>query len=381
MAGGLIQLVAYGSQDVYLSGTPQITFFKTVHRRHTQFAQECIPVIFQGTANFGQKVSCILPRNGDLIQRMYIAIELPTLDDVDSAWVKNIGHFIISDITIEIGGQIIDKQYGDWLNIWNELTQTAERAAGYDKMIGAHLGRSGGNLYVPLQFWFNKHPGLALPLIALQYHQVKIDVEFRKATDCYVGNATVPEIRNASLYVDYIYLDTDERRKFAKDEHEYLIEQLQYSSEDTHNTTNITSKLTFNHPCKELIWVLQPEARVLAKEWYDYSLDGNGKQTVVDACLRLNGHERFTTMPGEYFNLVQPYQHHTSVPPPGIYVYSFALYPEQHQPSGSVNMSRIDTTSLSLTAPNSGSYILRVYAINYNILRISSGMGGVMFSN
>lgn len=381
MPGGLIQLVATGSQDIYLTQNPEMTFFKHVHKRHSQFAIECIPLLLTGTPNFGQKATCTIPRNGDLISDMYVVIDLPELDNNDSAWVNYIGHFLLNQVTIEIGGQIIDKHSGDWLNIWSQLSMPAEKSASYDKMVGANLGRSGAKLFVPLQFWFCKQTSLALPLIALQYHEIKVTIDFRNVADCYHGNASTPRLGNVSLYVDYIFLDTDERRQFAQNSHEYLIEQVQFHGTETLSSTNVISELSFNHPCKELIWTLQSPSRELAKDWYDYSLDGNGQQTITDAQMRLNGQERFDKLSAEYFNIVQPYKHHTSVPSPGIYVYSFALHPEQHQPSGTINMSRIDKATLSLTTRIAGSYKLRVYAVNYNVLRISSGMGGVKFSN
>lgn len=376
-----MQLVAIGTQDIYLSGNPQITFFKTVYRRHTNFSIESIEQTLTGSINFGQRVTCTVSRNGDLIHQVYLQVKLPSLDNTDSRWVNNIGHFLINEVSIEIGGQVIDRHYGDWLNIWSELTQTAERAAGYDKMIGADLQNSGGTLYIPLQFWFCRNPGLALPLIALQYHEVKFNIHFRTAEDCYIGSASTPEIINASLYVDYIYLDSDERRQIAKENHEYLIEQLQLSPEELHDTSIVKAKLTFNHPCKEFIWVLHAEERENAKEWSDYSLDGEGTQTLEEVSLMLNGHERFAKRDGAYFNLVQPYQYHTCVPSAGIYIYSFSLNPEEHQPSGSINMSRIDTAILTLTTNIVGSYKLRIYARNYNVFRIASGMGGLAFSN
>lgn len=380
MTGGLMQLVAIGAQDISLVGNPQITFFKSCYKRHTNFSMQCMQQYFDGTVNFGQKVSCIVSRSGDLIHKTFLCIELPALDDSNSAWVRNLGHFIIKEVSVEIGGQTIDKHYGEWLNIWNELTQKAEKAAGYDAMIGANLGNAGGTLYIPLQFWFCQSTGLALPLIALQYHDVRIHVEFRNAAECYVGNATPPVMKNASLYIDTIFLDTDERRRFAQTEHTYLIEQLQYSLE-SFSMKDIHSTLSFNHPCKELIWVLQPDERTLAKEWSDYSLNGNGQQTLAEATLLLNGHERFSKMKAEYFNLVQPYHHHTAVPSPGIYVYSFAMHPELHSPSGTLNMSRIDNVVLSMTTRIDGHYLLRVYSVNFNLLKIMSGMCGLKYSN
>jgi hypothetical protein len=303
---------------------------------------------------------------------------------------------MIDEVSIEIGGQTIDKHYGDWLNIWNELTQTAEQADGYDEMVGGKnstlatevtgpTDAPATTLYVPFQFWFCRNAGLALPLIALQYHEVKFNLSFRAAADCYTTDDTAlatPEISNASLYVDYIYLDTDERRQFAQVQHEYLIEQVQFTGAESYSNTTVKSKLSFNHPCKELVWVLQTGDREDEKAWADYSLDGAyAGQTLSEAYLQLNGHDRFSKRKGEYFNLVQPYQHHTRSPAPGIYVYSFALNPEQHQPSGTVNMSRIDNATLNLTTGTSGDFKLRVYATNYNVLRVMAGMGGLAYSN
>ncbi len=288
-----------------------------------------------------------------------------------------------------------DKHYGEWLTIWNELTQTAEKASGYDAMIG-NVDTLTGNaaaettpaytLYVPLQFWFCKNPGLALPLIALQYHEVKINVKFRPVTECYTLSAgsispATPSLTNASLWIDYIYLDTDERRQFAQAEHEYLIEQLQFTGAESYSNSAIKSKLSFNHPVKELVWVLHTAAREAANDWSSFT-NASGVDTVVDAKLQLNGHDRFAVRKGGYFNLVQPHQHHTSIPSTGIYVYSFALHPEEYQPSGSVNMSRIDTANLILnTSTSTNSFKLRVYAVNVNVFRIMGGMGGLAYSN
>jgi hypothetical protein len=331
-----------------------------------------------------------------LIHKVYLQVDLPALNNTNGTtgalqWVENIGHVLIDEVSIEIGGQQIDKHYGEWLTIWNELTQTAERLDGYNAMIGnvsaltaAADTHDSYTLYVPLQFWFCRNPGLALPLIALQYHEVKFNLSFRAASDCYIlsGGATaaVPSLSNASLYVDYIYLDTDERRQFAQVQHEYLIEQLQFTGAESFSNSAVKSKLSLNHPCKELIWVLHHSDNETAKEWSNFS---NGSDdTIVDAKLQLNGHDRFSTRKAGYFNLVQPYQHHTAIPSTGIYVYSFALNPEQHQPSGTVNMSRIDNATLLLnTTTGTDSFKLRLYAVNYNVLRIMAGMGGLAYSN
>ena len=297
------------------------------------------------------------------------------------------------------------------------------------------------DLYIPLEFWFCRNPGLALPLIALQYHEVKINIEFRAASDCCAGESSGLSLAAASLFVDYIYLDTDERRRFAQVSHEYLIEQVQFTGDESVSSVSNKIKLNFNHPCKELIWVVQKDSVLLdtaagGKQWFNYTdavdaspLSGNpsdpyggdivlavqsaeaqansdypsstgvvkdvntvqwvnkdtGFNPVFSAKLQLNGHDRFSERMGRYFNLVQPYQHHTNVPKTGINVYSFGLKPEEHQPSGTCNMSRIDNATLQLTLTaatvDSDDAKVRVYATNYNVLRIMSGMGGLAYSN
>jgi len=320
-------------------------------------------------------------------------------------WVENLGHNLIEEVSIEIGGQTIDKHYGLWLNIWNDLTQTSEKSEGYNLMIGnttdmttpmrntlAAFGTANNQdqsldeiaaytMYIPLQFWFCRNPGLALPLIALQYHEVKFNITFKAFADLHVhtkhdGTAITATLAKtptleASLFVDYIYLDTDERRQFAQVQHEYLIEQLQFTgAESIAGQGAYKSKLALNHPCKELIWVIRDSGVAgLGGDYVD----------VVNAKLQLNGQDRFSERKGSYFNLVQPYQHHTCIPNYGIYVYSFALNPEQHQPSGTVNMSRIDNATLHLNADGAGN--LHVFAVNYNVLRIMAGMGGLAYSN
>ena len=381
MGGGLMQLVAYGAQDIYLSGNPQITFFKVVYRRHTNFSMESIEQTFNGSADFGRKVTCTISRNGDLIHRIYLQAELP------SAGVEWAGHKLIKSVEIEIGGQRIDKHYGDWLHIWNELSQTAGHELGYKAMVKGspsddnNYDASGTNedmsniVFVPLQLWFCRNPGLALPLIALQYHEVKINLEFGASTDVldsnFTNSGTEDHLKNASLYVDYIYLDTDERRRFAQVSHEYLIEQLQFTCDESANNK---IKLNFNHPVKELVWVEKSTLDTVASV-------GEYVTSYDTAKLQLNGHERFAPRPAQYFQLVQPYQHHERVPVnSGINVYSFALKPEEHQPSGTCNMSRIDNATLNLTGVNSEN-VVKVFAVNYNVLRVMSGMGGLAYSN
>jgi hypothetical protein len=444
-----MQLVAYGAQDVYLTANPQVTFFKQLYRRHSNFAMEAIEQTFNGVGNFGKRVQSTISRNGDLITKVYVQVTLPAIDDTvivggcDFKWVPALGDFLIDNVTVEIGGQQIDKHYGQWLYIWNCLTLPPGITNGYKYMVSGQSGTPNGTctpcaepgqingclqektMYIPLEFWFNRHTGLALPLIALQYHEVKINVDFvplqyllnitgGSASDQSASFTNLSKLGMVacSLFVDYIYLDTEERRRFAQVAHEYLIEQLQFTGTESVTSTSNKIKLQFNHPCKEIVWTVQNPS------YLDCTYQNNNPTNFVDAYnnnstavakIQLNGQDRFVEREGSYFGVVQPYQHHTNsigsfqvettetaedVANSGgsINVYSFALKPEQIQPSGSCNFSRIDNAVLNLTlTPNSfgtttnekenTSVNVNVYATNYNVLRIMSGMGGLAYSN
>jgi hypothetical protein len=632
MGGGLMQLVAYGAQDVYLTGNPQITYFKVVYRRHTNFSIECIeqPV---DSSKFGGRQTVQVLRNGDLATRMYLRMVLPSItgDELPTynqgytagygtkiAWVRRVGHAMINNIELTIGGSQIDKHWGTWMDVWYELTHTNEQEKGYNTMIGdvselinlkgAVTGTAAEvilpeyTLYVPLQFWFCRNTGLALPLIALQYHEVRLNIELASVSKLIVWSGPLAPVTtnivlgSCGLMVDYIYLDSEERRRFAQVGHEYLIEQLQFGGSETlvssnsSGSVNVKHKLEFNHPTKEIVWapvlgawtdgnkfltytgfddtrswelatdaaatniaegmfVLGAPNNATALGWvnvtgvpavaggattiisfvgttvvaipdlvitvvvknssanasaanplwvnpnvlktstnaylsnniksvvvtvtvgvaantfvsvvdgafadsnvtntstllpvgsvqvlshtlnltdaslpvgtadlvdnrantavdspavaprdvnallpnnYGLRLDGAGN-LVNSAKIQLNGHDRFYLQQGSYFNSVQPAQHHTRTPADGINVYSFALHPEQHQPSGSANLSRIDTTILAVTYQDSlraASGVAKmsvfintnvyIYAFSYNVLRIMSGMGGLAYAN
>ena len=430
MAGGLLQLVAYGAQDVYISGNPHITFWKILYKRHTNFAMEAFRVNFTGAPAFGQRVVAVVNRNADLIGRTYLEVKLPVRDTAgdkiyEGFWNESmyrLGYNLIKQVEVEIGGQIIDRHYGEWLFIWETLTASNDEKSKLYPMVSQYFGNDSENrgvMYIPLQFWFCRNPGLALPLIALQYHEVRFNVTFNDVInvianendsdfgDAWSGDGRVnlcPTQFDASLYIDYVYLDTEERRRFAQQSHEYLIEQLQINQESiTHPSSRID--LTLNHPVKELVWVFQ-DARLV---------DCSNNQTVsvfqysdiVDrGRLQLNGQDRFEERYGDYFWKVQPYQHHSGNlfyenNDTFINVYSFALKPEEHQPSGTCNFSRIDNATLvfdSRTTDRWGDrfnntqsdqcfptketpHNFTLYAVNYNILRIMSGMGGLAYSN
>lgn len=568
MGGGLMQLVAYGAQDAFLSGDPEATFFKAVYTRHTNFSVEPIQQTWNGAPDFGRTVTCNVNRNGDLITNVYVAVMLNEVRDVQTDWgyVNRLGHAMVDNVKIEIGGSKIDEQYGDWLNVWYELTHKSGQERGYDRMIGnvpelTNLSRDDKRayqLYVPLQFWFNRNNGLALPLIALQYHDVRITLVFRKAMDCinWVGDsksppAKLPSMQDSYLLIDYVYLDAEERKRFAQATHEYLIEQLQFTGSES-LSSNPKYRLNFNHPSKYLVWTPRLERYNSRQEWLAYSFNGNwvesndrfakvvyaasrlgvvvendaagvevlavdntsglatavgdlfepphdtnsgvddllAKMEVKCVCqevhggavsgnttaalvntaviakaagpgvplrlddllvnllvtrnslsmedvsrtaaeftglfqgvtdmakvsvvnyhnygnfvdgsdnpvfsgkLQLNGHDRFQSRDGHYFNYVQPFQHFSNTPCDGVNVYSFALRPEEHQPTGSCNFSRIDNATLQLdlglynrpSTTYTSRYVgtgslLNIYTVNYNVLRVLSGMAGLAYSN
>jgi hypothetical protein len=540
MGGGLLQLVAYGAQDAYITGNPHITFWKVLYKRHTNFAIEAMRVNFTGAPAYGQRLVAVVNRNADLVWKTYVEVSLPDMTSpaVDPVWTsgaqRRIGYLLLKKIEVEIGGQIIDTHYGEWLYLWETLTADYDTSVKLDSMVGGSLGgtstaalacRGRPNvLYVPLQFWFNRNPGLALPLIALQYHEVRFNITLGDSTDLVASTnfsnlngaaSALPAPRDMALYLDYIYLDVDERRRFAQESHEYLIDQIQYTGQQTITTSSARIDLTLNHPVKELVWVFQDARKtdcgsdLTISTGYTQPFSYND---IVNRCrIQLNGQDRFDERFGDYFWKVQPYQHHTggafwptknaqslanalsvSGSPtaltgsftlddatsvthtfaltsgtisPGmvlngvaatdliitavtwatattgtittasfnstaseytssyptaltyrtagtqpvtstgtlttlaqtfetanpINVYSFAISPEEHQPSGTCNFSRIDNATLVFDSVASGvagtfpsknyPYNFRIYAVNYNIFRIMSGMGGLAYSN
>jgi hypothetical protein len=295
MGGGLMQLVAYGAQDVYLSGNPQITFFKVVYRRHTNFSVEPIPQTWNGAADFGRTVTCNINRNGDLITNMYLVVDIPAAAASANAWgyVSRLGHALVSQTKIEIGGSKIDEQYGDWLNVWYELSHKVGQERGYAKMIGdvaelnqvSTAAKPASVLYVPLQYWFNRNNGLALPLIALQYHDVRVTVQlnsFANVTN-WVGSApAAQQMKDCYLLIDYVYLDSEERKRFAQASHEYLIEQLQFTGSESLTSVNNKYRLNFNHPSKYLIWVPHLDRYQSRNSWVAHAAQSGDWRAAAD---------------------------------------------------------------------------------------------------
>ena len=434
-----MQLVAYGAQDVYLTGQPKVTFFQAVYKRHTNFAMENIQQTVNGTATPSGRVSVTIARNGDLVGNMYVSL-LPAATAVstdnssaDTVWLAERA---IAALELTIGGQRIDKHYQTWWRLYAETFLGESDKIAYGKMTSSPITTinttNTPRVYLPLLFFFNRNPGLYLPLIALQYHEVRLDFDLTS----YYSNYFTTDFQ---VWANYVYLDTEERRRFAQKGHEYLIEQVQHTGGDAIATVNDTAqlvRLSFNHPVKELIWCYANATSTVVNSMWNFSTGtGNVNLTVsaftsqgatsllphevgcphllsniagvanafwVEEGVRatgasgasfevgplnqfkliLNGQDRFKEQLGKYFNQYQPYLYHTGTPYPGIYVYSFALQPEEHQPTGTCNFSRIDNAQVSVALKTGSQATLqKLFAVNYNILRIQSGMGGLAFSN
>ena len=421
MAGGLMQLVAYGAQDVYLTGNPEVTFFQAKYKRHTNFAMENIEQTVNGTAANSGRVSVTVARNGDLVGDMYIQLESDEATTITTAagdcnWVAERA---VNNVELSIGGQRIDKHYQKWWRMYSELYLDESKKASWGKMT---TGQANAQVFLPLIFFFNRNPGLALPLIALQYHEVRLDFDLSANFTEYSDDS-----KTFKVWANYIYLDTEERRRFAQKGHEYLIEQVQHTGVDSVLPAAGTKqvRLSYNHPVKELVWCLSenddrqglwnfttkaaddeivlesdPTAITASNAFISTSLSGapllkvgtdggsakfteEAVGTVGSMKLVLNGQDRFKEQSGKYFNQVQAFNHHSGSPYAGVYSYSFALKPEEHQPTGTCNFSRIDNAQVSITttAGCDNATNLHMFAVNYNVLRIQSGMGGLAFSN
>jgi hypothetical protein len=418
MAGGLMQLVAYGAQDVYLTGNPEVTFFQAKYKRHTNFAMENIEQTVNGTAANSGRVSVTVARNGDLVGDMYIELKsaIATTATADVGDCNFVAERAINNVELSIGGQRVDKHYQKWWRMYSELYLDESKKATWGKMTTAGTGKT---VYLPLIFFFNRNPGLYLPLIALQYHEVRIDIDLASDFSTFLNTDTL------KVWANYVYLDTEERRRFAQKGHEYLIEQVQHTGTDTVTSSGTKQvRLSYNHPVKELVWCFSNTAsknslwnfsnasvatNVVLESNPDSILAGNafvststsgapllavgdvGGDTrfVEEVCgpldtfkLILNGQDRFKEQRGKYFNQVQSFNHHSGSPMPGIYSYSFALKPEEHQPTGTCNFSRIDNAQVQVVQHPAGDATnMHMFATNYNVLRIQSGMGGLAFSN
>ena len=353
MGGGLMQIVSYGAQDEYLTGEPDVTFFKMAYRKHANFAMESMEQNVNVNGNF---VTCDINKDGDLITNCWIECENNMKDENGNIIHRN-GLEMIEKVDLLIGGQIIDTHYGEWYDIWSKLSMSNKNIDGYNELINRNTRSIRKKTFIPLKFFFCKNHGLALPIVALKYHEVSIHITFKN------------DVINPKVYVDYVYLEQEERIRFAQMEHTILIEQIQYSGQPDLSDNGV-KYLNFSHPVKELIW-----------KYADDTINGSKEEGYIpigsEITIKLNEYDKITNREDMYFTHIQPFQHHTNIPTgSGIYTYSFALKPEDYQPSGTCNFSRLKTTQIRSTTGRG----IEVYAINYNILKITSGMAGLVFS-
>jgi len=482
LGGALNQMVSLGLADKVLTDNPSITFWRHVIKRHTNFAMESQALDFNhGAANFGSTPTCSVDRIGDLLYWMYVRVDLPGIgleydgsiidedvqvngESIEPYWTHAVGQALIENVSIFIGGQVIDTMCSEFMYIWEELSgapgkRLQEMTGKFDAVYSLQvLSRQPRTLYIPLYFWFSLNSGLALPMVSLQFHSIKVSVGFKPylklvklptgamqapynfvltnikkralfRPNYYVGAAQpVSDLSDfstssisAHICVTYIYLDQKERKKFAEgafelvipqhQEHKVTVEQT-VSGVNSVGTDKVQSiDLNFNHTIMELFWVLRLKCHdefnsvtnpitSNYNEWFNFT----GPKDIVTklpidpvktARLTLNNANRFEVREGRYFRLLQPYQHHTNIPQKFIYCYSFALQPQDHQPSGSCNFSRIDSTKLDLTidgrcfygpstsegTDGNSSVTCFVFARNWNVLRFKFGLGGVRFAN
>ena len=420
MAGGEIQIMSVGKQDKFLMGKPQITFFKAVYKRHINFAIETKTHQFFGGVDYGKKSECLISKDGDLISGLSLHIELGSLNtsiqnstecsDIEEAvfsWVNGIGHALIDAVEIEFDGITIDRQYGEWYEIWAELSQSAEKKSGYDRLVGkkSNAGFSCRSfsgkveLIVPLQFWFCKKYGLALPILAIIDQEIRLKVRWKKFDQLWITNklGSIPSLRpsfRCTVMIDFVLLDVKEKLNFLSKRHFYLIEQIQSNGGSMFRKNNMKPKvkLNFYHPIKELIWVFQRSDALTASDthygndWFNFTkaLDYNTTDDFFSTGrLLLDRSERFKCMPAIYFRLYHPWKHHTKSPNNFIYCYSFALKPEEQQPTGSCNFSNFTSRILELTIENpiDSDYFISVYGINYNLLIFKNGEAHVAFTH
>ena len=481
MAGGVMQLAAYGAASEYIMGNPDFSYFRLVYRKHTNFSMESITLSFNTKPSLDYQTSgtftCNIGRSADLLKDLYFSFELPDIYSNDThrfQWIRDIGNIMILRTWVNVDATTIDMQYGLWMDIWNELTIDSSKKDTYNRMIGNvdeftspkaaadiaiitnnnltysyyPVGTDGSpsipgrRFYIPMNFWFTRNTGLALPLIALQYQKVTINVELRpiqelyqvfdrtlvryisptlfmqrhpsNATDdaliiedpIYKGDVSISRFLkppsatkqinriidlNANIEANYIYLDTAERTLLAKQAQiDYLVEQVYATTLDGIKGYNLLN-MTLHNPTKEFVWITQRSDAYQYNEWSNYTnrlpYDKN-YPILKTAKILFNGMDRIEEKPAAYFNLIQPYQHHTNSPREGIYVYSFALYPEKSAPSGTCNMSMlqkvqlyVSTNAILTTEPTTYDYTIIVYSLSYNIFRVASGSGGMVFAN
>lgn len=460
MAGGLMQILATGSADQWLTGNPSMSFFKQVYKHTTPFALESVRQTFMTAPtllkNERSTYTCRIGRVGDLLKDVYLSFELPDIYSdatMRFQWIRHVAHHMIYSYSVRLDTVLIDEGYGEWLDIWTELSMPPGKRGAYDRMIGnigaytspqaldpkvtcinnrlsySYYPVSAGKpsiprrrFYVPLPFWFTKSPALALPLVGLQYQTCDVTIELKSYEEifqlwdaqaaCYWSPATwrrkYPEQAdktdlnaflgglsaangldlNAYLECQYVFLGDDERRHVAYYPADMLIDRV--ARTDTKGLRGQTSlvDLTLNMPIKELIWITRRTDAYDRNELSNLTNhfpESEDYGILKTAKIMWNGLDRIEEKPSAYFNLLQPFQHHTNSAKQGIYCYSFALHPENMQPSGTFNASAVNKIQLYVTTvepdDDSYEYELVAYGLYYNVFRVAHGSGSMLYAN
>jgi hypothetical protein len=457
MPGGILQLVAVGSQDQYITGAPEMSYFKAVYKRHTNFSMESVKQTFLTKPTLDSSTStvvCKIGRVADLLGEVYLSFKLPDIYSSDKyrfKWIKHVAQYMVYSYAVRIDTQLIDQGYGEWIDIWNELTLPPGKKVAYDRMTGNVQSMfspisnkpkaiiennrirytyypdstaapftpsiKGRRIILPLPFWFTRNPALALPLVALQYQTIEVVLELRSVEDLYQlyderNDTYVSPSRYRELYADnvaigkflnpagtasnvididaylecnYIFLDENERRVFATSSMDYLIERV-YRNETGGITRQSLIDMYVSNPIKEFVWITRRSDINRTNEWSNLTAtipDNSEFPILKTAKVIWNGLDRIDEKPFEYFNMIQPYQHHSNGPRQGIYCYSFAIYPEKWQPSGSFNASTINRIQMYVTLDDTTSmeYTVTIYSIYYNVFRVMGGSGAMAFAN
>ena len=364
MGGGLLQLIAIGEQDLYFTKDPIITLFKNVYKRHTNFAIESKGTLAKANINFGTKLRIKIEKVGDFINSIVVNIKL---DENNNTWINRLGHYIFKRIQIEIGGKIIDTHDGTYLDIWYELNKD-----NHAKKYLEHINSN--NMFIPLRFWFNLYIGNSIPLIALQYQDVYLIIDLEEIENLVIGEYKEIKISYISIINDYIFVDMDERKRVATGNYELLMQVIQQNECSVKSGIN-RIEIPFLNNIKEIIWVIQQ----FNNDPSNFTLYENNKINPLKSGRILFGNQdRVPKLSGNYFNYIQPYTCHLSVPKDGINLYSFSLF-DNYQPAGYTNFSKVDNISLELKYKKIITCQLKFYAPSYNIFRINNGFSDIYY--
>lgn len=389
---GLIENNDDQSLDKYFTHNPQVSFFQPQKAKsYYPFARNTISAEFKETFDFGKTLTVELPYKGDLISRMFVEIDLPTLtpNNTSASYVNNIGMAIFDWMEIEVAGQVIGKLYSEFAHLWNILTTKEDQRIGVNWMTRNFENFTtdsftGGKIFVPLYFWFNQKMTQAFPIGAITHNKVIIRFKTKPFSDLWVSDDDVAPIGtysvdSAKLLVDYYMVSKHEVKNFRQLPHHYLIHQIQQVSKAIPtNSSSYTLDLSeLTNPVTELIWVLQRADARTTKDWFNYTdvLSGTSDDPLTNARIYYDGDERTELLSGKYFRTIEPYQRHTIIPNDYIYTYLFSLIPENIvQPSGVVNMGKLHSASLYLELKSGlPEMYVTVYAVNYKQLVVEKG--------